>query len=120
MMRHTLGLRVVERKSVKWDEAGDHAIVDREGKIVGEAFATVDHWEKRPAKANAHLWAASPQMYEAAKAVLAAFEAGVFVRNTKDDGDADWAIKALPHLQALAQLQQAVESVKAGETSDGE
>lgn len=69
-MSHTPGpLRAVECKSTKWDEIGDHAIVDTAGKIIGEAFATVDHRDQRPARGNAELWAAAPEMYEALKAV---------------------------------------------------
>lgn len=42
----------------------DFAILDQDGKIVGEAFGIVGPQEIRPARANATLWAAAPGMYE--------------------------------------------------------
>lgn len=66
MSEHTTGpLRVSEAVSKKLDERGDCAIIDSAGKIVGEAFALVGPGETRPARANADLWAAAPDLLEA-------------------------------------------------------
>jgi hypothetical protein len=96
---------------MKWDECGDCAIIDSDGQIIGEAFQRVSRDSTRPAKANAQLWAAAPSLYEAAKGILAAFEAKIFVRNIDGDNDPTWAMKALPHLRALAMLYEAVNKV---------
>lgn len=45
---------------------------------------------------------------DAASKVVAAFEAGFFVRNTEGDSDPHWAIKAMPHIAALGALQVAL------------
>lgn len=38
--------------------------------------------------------------------VLRGFAEGVFVRSTENDHESDWAVKLLPFIQALAQLQR--------------
>ena len=45
---------------------------------------------------------------EAAAMVLKGFGAGIFVRNTENDHQADWAVKALPYITALGRLDVAV------------
>lgn len=70
MAEHTTGLRIVRSKATRWDMAGDFGLVDAEGKIVGEAFATVDYDTRRPAEANARLWSAAPLLLEACWAAL--------------------------------------------------
>ena len=52
--------------------------------------------------------AINSKILTAAKGVIAAFDAGVFVRSTRSDDDPAWAIKLLPHLRSLAQLSEAV------------
>ena len=52
------------------------------------------------------------QLYTAAKGVIAAFDAGAFVRSTANDNDPAWAIKLLPHLRALTQLSGAVHAIE--------
>lgn len=49
---------------------------------------------------------------DAAKTVLAGFEAEVFVRNIAHDDDPRWAIVALPYLAALGQLARLVKAVE--------
>ncbi len=70
MSGHTPDLRVRETPSGKFDEMGDCAIVDATGKIVGEAYELVDYGDRRPAKANAALWAAAPDLLAAARMAL--------------------------------------------------
>lgn len=69
MAAHTPGpLRVVVTTSGKWDETGDCAILDDEGKIIAETFRTVGpngFIDRRPAEANARLFAASPELLAA-------------------------------------------------------
>lgn len=66
MSAYTPGpLTVRETISAKPDDRGDHAIVDSEGKIIGEAFARVGYSDHRPALSNATLWAAAAEMLEA-------------------------------------------------------
>lgn len=48
------------------------------------------------------------ELLSAAKGVIAAFDAGVFVRNIANDHEPDWAIKAFPHLIALGRLDAVV------------
>ena len=50
-----------------YDDGGDYAIVDPDGKIIGEAIHKVDHTEFRPAEANARLWAAAPDLLAASQ-----------------------------------------------------
>jgi hypothetical protein len=53
-----------------YDDGGDYAIVDADGKIIGEAIHKVDYAEFRPARANAHLWAAAPDLLVACEEAL--------------------------------------------------
>jgi len=64
------------------------------------------------ALANARLITAAPDLYESAKSVIAAFDAGVFVRDIRNDSEPGWAIKAFPHLRALGQLVAAVDKAE--------
>jgi hypothetical protein len=48
-----------------YDDGGDYALIDADGKIVGEAIHIVDHNEYRPAQANAQLWATAPDLLAA-------------------------------------------------------
>lgn len=50
--------------------AGDYAILDVEGEIIGEAYHIVGHGIDRPAQANARLWAAAPALLAAAELLL--------------------------------------------------
>lgn len=63
----TSPLTIKQLASPKWDEDGDCALVDTEGKIVGEAYRTVGHGDTRPAQENARLWAAAPELLESLK-----------------------------------------------------
>lgn len=67
-MKHTPGPLSI-RKAEDTDNP-DWAIVDIEGRIIGEAFDLVYFDIRRPAKANARLWAAAPEMYKALKIAL--------------------------------------------------
>ena len=51
------------------DPGGDYAIVDESGLVVGEAYAFVATDEIRPARENALLWAAAPDLLAALRAV---------------------------------------------------
>ena len=53
------------------DAGGDYAILDEEGLIIGESFCRVSTDEIRPARENATLWAAAPEMYEALEWLMA-------------------------------------------------
>lgn len=41
--------------------------------------------------------------------VLEGFEVGVFLRDVRDDGKSDWAIRLFPYLTAMARLQKWLE-----------
>ena len=64
------------RRSAVPDNTGgfDFAIIDADGKIIGEAFAHVGYadkgYESRPAEANAKLWAAAPDLLKSLANVL--------------------------------------------------
>ena len=47
------------------DDGGDFAICDSTGAIIGEAICKTGPGEYYPARENATLWAAAPEMYEA-------------------------------------------------------
>lgn len=49
------------------------------------------------------------ELREAARAVLNAFDSGVFVRSVEHDSDPSWAVRLLPHLAALKRLQEAAQ-----------
>lgn len=55
------------------DGVGDYALIDPDGRIVGEAYRTVSIHDKRPARENALLWAAAPKMYEALETLVDTF-----------------------------------------------
>jgi hypothetical protein len=48
------------------------------------------------------------ELLKSAQGVIAAFDAGVFVRNTSNDHESSWAMTAFPHLRQLAKLVEAV------------
>ena len=50
------------------DDGGDFAICDSTGAIIGEAICKTGPGEYYPARENATLWAAAPEMYEALEA----------------------------------------------------
>lgn len=62
--------------------------------------------------ANGALLAAAPELLAGLKAILAGFDAGVWVRNISGDGDPAWAIKLMPHIQAMAAAVKAVEKAE--------
>ena len=49
---------------------------------------------------------------DAAQKVCEGFDAGVFVRDIRNDSEPGWAIKAFPHLRALGQLVAAVDKAE--------
>ena len=69
--KHTPGPLHVRAASQKSDGGTDYAIVDQDNKVIGEAFEVVGTDNKRPAYANAKLWAASSELLEALEAVRA-------------------------------------------------
>ncbi|KKL25167.1 hypothetical protein LCGC14_2408040 [marine sediment metagenome] len=54
------------------DDGGDFAIVDVNGHIIGQAHLIVALGVTMPAKANATLWAAAPELLKALQTVLTA------------------------------------------------
>lgn len=71
-------------------------------------------------RANAALIAAAPELLAGLKAILAGFDAGVWVRNISGDGDPAWAIKLMPHIQAMAAVVKAVEKAEGSEARQGQ
>lgn len=73
MKPYTTGLRVHGPSNVPGipGQCGDYALLDADGKIVGEAYRQVGPAEVRPAEANALLWAAAPELLESLAAVRA-------------------------------------------------
>ena len=70
-MKHTPGpWNLLGPCKGKWDEEGDFAIQDSEGKIIAETYKTVGYDQIRPAEENACLIAAAPDLLEAAKKAL--------------------------------------------------
>ena len=65
--QHTTGPLTI--KQAQDGRAVDYAII-ADGHVIGEAYAVVDKHVIAPARANASLWAASPDLLEAARAVL--------------------------------------------------
>jgi hypothetical protein len=53
------------------------------------------------------------ELLQAAKGVCDGFEAGVFIRNTSNDHESGWAIKAYPYLRHLFKLAKATEKAEA-------
>ena len=73
---HTLGPLTIKGPSpgdnTGCDDGGDYAIIDGKGKIIAEAISKVDFaggggYDTRPAKANAQLYAAAPDLLEACR-----------------------------------------------------
>lgn len=61
--------------------------------------------ERETAKANAHLIAAAPELYEALVNVMALIQQGRLVRDTSNDPNLDWALRQIPLVKALAVAQ---------------
>ena len=83
MNEHTPGPLTVHGPSLggtPCDDGGDYAIYDSEGFIIAEAICKVGRAQTpgryitRPAKANATLWAAAPELYGATKAASEYYE----------------------------------------------
>ncbi len=68
MMEHTLGPLTIHGPSpgkTRCDDGGDYAILDVEGRIIGEAICYTERsYIPYPAKENAQLWAAAPETKE--------------------------------------------------------
>lgn len=63
-------------------------------------------------EANAKLMAAAPDLLDAIEDVFRLMDEGFLVRNIEDDGQSDWAIKALPAIQRLQKAQAAVRKAR--------
>ena len=70
------------------------------------------------ANANARLIAAAPDLLDALKRIVAAFEANAFCRDTANDNDPAWAIKFFPHLKALADATVILEKLEQPDEPD--
>lgn len=57
---------------------------------------------------DANLIAAAPDLLEALTRIMDGFDAGVWVRSTKDDADPMWAMKIISHVQALGAARAAI------------
>ncbi len=72
-MTHTLGPLTITDPSPGLDrtidDGGDFAIIDADNHVIGQAHNLVARGVSRPAKANATLWAAAPELLEALKAI---------------------------------------------------
>lgn len=64
---------------------------------------------------DARLIAAAPELLAGLKAIIAGFDAGVWVRNISGDGEPAWAIKLMPHIQAMAAAIDAVAKAEGSE-----
>ena len=63
MSEHTPGPLSIKRADWADNVNGyDYAIIDAQGKIIGEAFEVVGANEKRPCFENAKLWASAPDL----------------------------------------------------------
>jgi hypothetical protein len=59
--------------------------------------------------ANARIYAAAPDMYEALKEITGFFESGEFVRDTSRDFEQGWHLKMLSVVKSLADAQAAID-----------
>ncbi|HUT87762.1 MAG TPA: hypothetical protein VMX15_06735 [Candidatus Heimdallarchaeota archaeon] len=78
------------------DAGGDYAILDEEGLIIGESFCRVSTDEIRPARENATLWAAAPEMYE-----KSAFKRNVLIRDNLPYFEGEWVAVPQEDFDAL-------------------
>jgi len=74
-MEYTKGLAIIGPSSGSgpYDDGGDYAIttIVKGGEfVIGEAFRRVGEFDIMPAKGNATLWAAAPDLLEACEAAL--------------------------------------------------
>ncbi len=60
-------------------------------------------------EANVRLIAAAPDLLNALTRIMDGFDAGVWVRSTKDDADPMWAVKIIGHVQALGAAVAAIQ-----------
>jgi hypothetical protein len=66
------------------------------------------HGDPAKIEADAHLIAAAPELLTACVAMLGYIESGFLIRNTKNDHQTDWALKALPFVKDLQAMDTAI------------
>jgi hypothetical protein len=99
-MEHTPGPLSIKRADD--GEEPDWAIVDAEGRIIGEAFCLVYFDTHRPAEANAWLWAKAPDLLAALEALLANRGGHSVTDDTQDNAPVMLAVTAGEVKQARA------------------
>lgn len=126
-MKYTPGPLIIKRAQSPDNVGGfDYAIIDSDGRIVGEAFERVGWkdnlsktYESRPAMDNARLWSAAPDLLEALKM----FVQRMAMHGEWDDGCFYYSKKSASELQepiidawaAIAKAEgKAVQSIDVG------
>ena len=69
----------------------------------------------QPAKANAALIAAAPELLEACKFFMTALETGLLVRGIGKDNQSDWALKMANFVKQLQKAQAAIAKAERSE-----
>lgn len=67
----TNGRLTIRRSARPADGEWDFALLDSEGEIIAETFGRVDTNKRRPAEANARLFANAPELWAALEALVA-------------------------------------------------
>lgn len=83
--KHTQGDWTIRRAKTPDNTGGyDYAVLDKDGAVIGEAFEHVGKlgtsYDVRPAKANATMFAAAPDLLEACQSILEHWASGNFSR----------------------------------------
>jgi hypothetical protein len=80
----------------------------------GEKHVAIVRVGIESSEGNARLIAAAPDLLEALKRIMAGFDDGVWVRSIKEDGDSGWAMRLIPHVQALGAAWSAIKKAEGG------
>lgn len=97
-----------------WKHYDDSDSVTRRHEIValGKTVARIYCSEPEVDPYNAHLIAAAPELYEALEAVMKLIDDGMLVRNISGDHQSNWAVKQLPLVQTLQQVNTALSKAR--------
>ncbi|MDO8534111.1 MAG: hypothetical protein Q7S17_05140 [Xanthobacteraceae bacterium] len=112
MSKHTPGpIEVVEAKTL--DNSGQWHIYLAAPD--GRKIAAL--WGNQTEKiANAHLYAAAPNMLAALRLVIKLMDDGTLVRDISKDGKPDWALNSLALVRDLQTIQAAIAQATKGNT----